>query len=133
MQVVGYAVLGAIGIFLLVGIFRRTKDHLLQGDRLYDKKEDFLQYFEERDLSADLALSVYVYVSDWMGREFPVRPSDNIAEIYGIVDEDLDDFVLAIAKTGNLVVPTDTSYWQNPVVTIEDLVRFVSSFAHDRA
>ena len=91
-------------------------------------KDNFGQYFSNGEAISEIALSVYDYLSNWMSREdYPVRPSDKISLVYGIVDEDLDDFVIAVAQANRLVLPGDTSYWMNPVVTVDDLIRFISS------
>ena len=132
MQLIIYTVLGFVGLFAVATIYRRTKEHFIRRSRLEETKEEFLQYFEDNGLSTVLASSVHEYLIDWMNRiDFPVRPNDKFADIYGIVDEDLDDLVIGIAHVNNLVVPSDTSYWQSPVVTIEDLVRFISSFTRE--
>jgi hypothetical protein len=64
--------------------------------------------------------------------DFPVRPQDDIAKIYGIVDEDLDDLVLEVAEANNLVVPTEPDEEQEPIATVEDLIRVIASFPGKR-
>jgi hypothetical protein len=65
--------------------------------------------------------------------DFSVKPTDNIAGVYGIVDEDLDDFVVQIAEVNHLELPENADYWHTPVATVEDLVRFVSTFSLKKA
>lgn len=94
-----------------------------------NQKEDFLHDFLENEILTLIAANVYDYLQDWMSRkDFLVTPGDRIYNVYGIVDEDLDDLVIAVADANNLILPKDTSYWSTPVVTVEDLIRFIYSF-----
>lgn len=130
MQIIIYTILGVIGIFVLGTLYLRIRNHFLKRSRREDKKEDYIQYFEGKNLSKKLALDVHEYLSDWMSQpDFPVRPSDNLSNVYGIVDEDLEDFIQAITETNGLKLPENSDYWLTPVVTVEDLVSFVMTFS----
>ncbi len=129
-----YAILGAVGIFATGTLCIRIKNYFVERSRQADKKEDYLQHFVSQGLSKKIALDVYKYLGDWMNRsDFPVRPNDNLSKIYGIVDEDLDDLVIFAAESNNLALPNDTSYWKTPVETVDDVIRFVSTFKSVRS
>lgn len=124
-----YVIAAFVGLFILVLIVSFLRDYLVPRNRKEDKTEDFMNYFVSEGMSEALVRSVYNYVQKWMGSNgFPVRPRDDIAKIYGIVDEDLDEMVVEIAEANNLVLPLETDYWQKPVETVEDLIRFIASF-----
>lgn len=124
-----YVIAAFIGLVVLGKIVGYIRDYLIRKSRKDDKPEDFTDYFVGEGFSESLVLSVYHHLQDCIGpKDFPVRPRDNVAKIYGIVDDDLDDLVVEIAEANQLVLPLVTGYWQKPVVTVEDLVRFIASF-----
>ena len=52
--------------------------------------------------------------------------NDDIGHVLGLVDEDLDDFVLKILKKLNLYIPTPAETRNMPSInTVEDLVLFI--------
>lgn len=88
-----------------------------------------IQEFTAIGISEVLAETVIRYLRNWKNQmDFPVSPTDDIYRVYGIVDEDLDDFVLAIANANELIPPENTAYWPTPVVTVLDLINFVMTF-----
>jgi hypothetical protein len=129
MQAFIYLALFFIGLFSLLMIFQWIRDYINLRNRRGDKKEDFIDYFVSQGISESLALSVYHYLQNWVNfKDFPVRPQDNIDDIYGIAEESLDDLIIEIAESNNLEIPSNTDYWGKPVVTVEDLIRFIASF-----
>lgn len=90
---------------------------------------DSLQMFDREGIPEELATTIIQYLRNWMGEQhFPVDPMDFLSAKYGIVDEDLDDFVLSIASDCGRNPPSDTSYWPTPITTVRDLAHFVMSF-----
>jgi hypothetical protein len=64
--------------------------------------------------------TVYEHLEDWQGAPFPVRRHDCIAEVYGIVGEDLDDlYVDLLEQIGCSASP---EFVTRPIITVEDLV-----------
>lgn len=124
-----YLASSILGLLVFGMIFFRLKDYMIRRKRKEDKKENFLIYFVDKGISEPLVLSVYQYLQNWMSlSDFPVRPKDNIADVYGIVDEDLDDLIIEVAEINNFEIPANTNYWQEPVITVEDLILFIVSF-----
>jgi hypothetical protein len=90
---------------------------------------DSLRSFARANIPEDFAFSVINYLREWEGNQMlRVSPSDESYGEYGMVDEDLDDFVLALAAQNGRQPPSDTAYWRQPVVSIGDVVAFVMSF-----
>ena len=124
-----YLILVLIVIIILVTVFDWAKDYLISRIRIGDKREDFIDYFVEKNISGSLAINVYESFQDLMNvKDFPVRRQDNIGDIYGIYDEDLDDLIVEIAEANDFEIPSNTDYWQEPIATVEDLIKFVASF-----
>lgn len=123
-----YLVVGIVGLFALGTIVLSIREHLIRRKRKDDKPEDFINHFVNKGFSESLALSVYDHLQNWMGSNgFPVRPQDNLANIYGI-DDNLEDLIIEIAEANNLVVPPEPDPWPEPIATVEDLVRLIASF-----
>lgn len=93
-----------------------------------DSKESFLNYFSEQGILISLALSVYKDIYQRHLFKRPVKPNDDLYKMHGIVDEDLDDLVVEVAEANNFEIPPNTDYWQEPVITVENLIRFIASF-----
>jgi hypothetical protein len=94
---------------------------------------DSMRSFTQAKIPEDFAFSIITYLRGWEGNQIlRVSPSDELYGKYGIVDEDLDDFVLAIAAQNGRQLPSDASYWQQPITTIQDVFEFVMSFPEEK-
>jgi hypothetical protein len=81
------------------------------------------------ELGDALLETVKKRLRDWTGsKDLKVTPNDRLYEKYGIVDEDLDELVIDVARSHNLELPGSTDYWKEPVLTVADLINFVSTF-----
>jgi hypothetical protein len=90
---------------------------------------DSLLAFGRVAIPDEIAMVIIQYLRDWEGDQAAkVDPKDDLYGKYGIVDEDLDDFVIFVAEQIGRRLPEDTSYWPRPLETVEDLARFVLSF-----
>jgi hypothetical protein len=64
---------------------------------------------------------------------FVPHPDDDLLEVYGIADEDLDDLVLKLLKKCDCRIPVpDETRDMEPVRTAGDLVRFISEMRASR-
>jgi hypothetical protein len=92
---------------------------------------DFAASFATRDVPFEILSNTYNYFGDWnrvAGELFPVRATDNISDIYGCVEEDLDDAVGEILEKSGRRWPTRDELPQPPAVeTIEDVVLYVAA------
>lgn len=48
--------------------------------------------------------------------------------IHRIDEEEANDLIIDVAATSDLEVPENTDYWHMPILTVEDLLRFVATF-----
>jgi hypothetical protein len=106
---------------------RRRQQRLMQT-RLDYRKSEFCDHFGNDS-------SVASVVWDTLQKEavvegFKPKPGDDLHQVFGLMDEDLDDVALRIlTECGCRVpLPTETAAMR-PVTTTADLVSFVSSMA----
>lgn len=123
-----YAAAAFVVIYTVVTIVGHIKDHRIYRSRKDDKIEDFVNHFVGQGVSGSLALSVYNHLQNWMSlKDFPVRPQDDLAKIYGI-DDDLEDLIVEVAEANDRVVPPEPDPWPEPIGTVEDLILLIASF-----
>ena len=90
--------------------------------------DEFAAYFKAKDIPRDRLREVYDYFQHWQSvKNFPVQPDDDLYQVYGIVDEDVDDAVIELAKKWRVSLPPD-SEWESmgTVRTVADVVRLLS-------
>ncbi len=90
-------------------------------------RSTFMAHFAGDALDVAVLEHVYEYLERWNGGSFPVRPDDDISDVYGIVDEDLDDLVLESARACGCRVPTKESVRGMPLRTVENLIRLLQA------
>lgn len=118
-----------ICILALCAIMLWLKELYVRKGRNKDSKEEFLRFFAQRRVPELLSQAVLRSLQDGMlTRDFPVRPNDRLYEVYGIADSDLDDLVQELAELSGYDLPQSLDYRVEPIVTVEDLILFVSSF-----
>ncbi|HEY0081332.1 MAG TPA: hypothetical protein VGB61_00975 [Pyrinomonadaceae bacterium] len=92
---------------------------------------DFAASFVNRNVPHEVLLNTYNYFGEWnrvAGELFPVRATDNISNVYGCVEEDLDDAVGEILEKSGRRWPTHDEVPQPPAgETIEDVVLYVAA------
>ena len=91
--------------------------------------KDSMQDFARSGIDEEMATRIIQYLRDWVDQQdLRVSPNAELYRRYGIVDEDLDEFVLFLADASGRTHPGDTSYWPNPIRTLQDLSKFVLTF-----
>jgi hypothetical protein len=128
-------IIGVIGGFLILiigGTFLLDlRARHIANARHGEGFENFERHFAPQGVEELVVSSVYRYFEDWMRssivKEFPVRPTDTIDQIYGIVDENVEDMVKDVLKETNRQIPNEGEI-KVPVnlETVEDVVNFVS-------
>lgn len=92
---------------------------------------DFAAHFVNRRVPHEVLVNTYGYFGEWntvAGELFPVRATDNISDVYGCVDEDLDDAVEEILRKSGRRPYTQAEMPQPPrVETVEDVVLYVAA------
>lgn len=134
MPIWSYAILGFVAIILAGSAVLRFRSRLIARGRAGENYETFRSAFISDVVSEEVILAVYKKFQNWESdavRGFPVRASDDIGKIYGMVDDDLDDAVLDVLKQLNRNIPSPAETRNmKPVVTVKDFALFVESCAH---
>lgn len=118
-----------ICILALCAIMLWFKELYVRNGRNKDSKEEFLRFFAEKGVPELFSRAVFHSLQDGMlTRDFPVGPHDKLYEVYGIAGSDLDDLVQELAELSGYDLLQSLDYWTGPIVTVEDLIMFVSSF-----
>src|SRR5712671_7945474 len=94
-------------------------------------RDDFRKYFAATGAASNVIDAVWETLIDHAVIEFKPMPEDNLQYIFGLADEDLDiDVVLQLLKNCGCRIPKpDEIEKMGSIDTVEDLVRFVSTFA----
>jgi len=92
-------------------------------------EQDFLDHFAESGVADEIARSVWGALeqeADPAG--FAPRPTDDLRQVYGLADDDLDDLILAVLeRCGCRVPPLSKTEKMDPVQTVADFVYFVAA------
>jgi hypothetical protein len=121
--------LGAVLAFLVTtaaGLFRIRARRMARA-RAGESFRHFAAHFGGQGIETEVLLAVYRYFQHrmrWDVEGFPVRASDEIAGVYGIVDDELDDAIEELLAGRELPTPTTVLPRMR---TVEDLVRLVAS------
>jgi hypothetical protein len=108
--------------FLAGNLLLRYREKRLAHSRSGQGFETFIAYFSGEDIPRDKLRLVYEYFQSWQFiKNFPVRPSDNLSKVYGIVDDDLDDALIELAARWRAKLPP-TFDGLPPVRTVADVV-----------
>ena len=92
-------------------------------------KNQFIEYFTSRDVSKLVADEIWKILIPWHSiPNFKPQPSDDIPDIFGIVDEDFADLIFeSIDKCKKLVPSQEERETMDQIATVEDLVLYVDS------
>jgi hypothetical protein len=123
-----WIILGVIVLVAIAMILRHAKFSTLATDRAGENFDSFRASFAS-DVPDDVVRAVYVVVQQLAPvRDFPVRADDGISDLYGTVDEDLDDAVMeALAACGRQLPPKEEMPQPVRIDTVRDLVQFVAA------
>lgn len=93
--------------------------------------ETFCSELAADSVPDEISFAVYTTFQELCGRvadDFPVRASDGIYEIYGIIDEDVDDAVMdALAKCGRRFPSEGTLDHSVTLNTVRDVALFIAT------
>lgn len=119
--------LAIVAILAVVGtIWLRIRDRRIAASRLGETFDTFCESFTADEAALDVLQAVYGMFQNWCS--FPIRADDDIAGVYGMVDEDLDDAVLEVrSECGRQLPPEEEIQQTSSVVTVRDFVRFVET------
>ena len=123
-----FAIITIIGVPLLILEHFRFK-RLAKG-RAGLSICQFVRSFDYRHVDTTIIRAVYEGLQGWTTfgiKQFPVMAADDLAKVYGLEDEDLDDFAERVAQTtrrawGDL----ENNPFYGKVTTTQDLVLFLN-------
>ena len=84
---------------------------------------------ECRAVDEDIARAVFTSLKRWRPKH-TVRASDDLARVYGIVDDDLDDAVLELAREIGYLRPLCGKLGVKPVRLASDLAGLLHHLRH---
>lgn len=121
-------VVGGVAVFLAANLWMHYRQRRLAQVREGQGFNEFAAYFEGEGIPLYRLRDVFIYFQDWQTvKDFPVSAEDDIGDVYGICDEDLDDAVEDLAKAWRVKLPDPAEARRLPPVrTVADLVRFLA-------
>lgn len=127
-----YFVLGFVALFAVGTLWVRLHTRRIAASRAAEDFGTFCSSFEAEGAPRDVLQAVHAKFQEWCSdavTEFPVRAADNIVNIYGMVNEDLEDAIVeVVAWCGRQLPPACELRLMRPVVTVRDFVLLVSAF-----
>ena len=118
-------------LFVSAAIWTHISLGRMARQRAGEGFSDFAAYFVHRNIPHKILVDTYRYFGQWnavAGELFPVRATDHISDVYGCVDEDLEDAFEEILKKSGRRPFTQAEMPQPPrVETVEDFVRYVAA------
>jgi len=93
--------------------------------------EDAVSLFvaECRAVDEDIAMAVFHFLKQWRPKH-TFRASDDLSRVYGIVDDDLDDAVLELARETGYRRPLSGKLGVKPVRSASDLAELLHHLRH---
>ena len=130
MTLIYIAALLVVGIVLGLLLFRVKK-----ADRVSHERDGLTQFRETYAARYPDALlqNAYLYLAERdaaAGPHYMVSPSDNLQQVYGLANLDLEDAVLVIADKAGAKIPNahELDELKTKVRTVDDMLRFLNPF-----
>lgn len=96
----------------------------LMMDRSHYSKEEFLQQFPN-----DMAIASHGWdalVQEAVIEGFKPKTTDNLLQVFGLVDDDLDELALKLLTDCGCRIPTPSETLKmQPIQTVGDLIHFI--------
>lgn len=128
-------VLLLVGIAIAVLMFRARK-----ADRVSHERDGLTQFRDTygRRYPDLLLKGAYIYLAERDATATPhyvVQPSDDLRQVYGLADLDLEDAVLVIADQAGVRIPSvhDLDELKTHVRTVDDLLKFLEPYFRGEA
>lgn len=124
-------IVGVIALMVVGTWLGNVRKRRIARARAGEGFDDFEAHFAGRNIPREILVNTYVFFEDWNSdaiENFPVRATDNIADIYGTADEDLYDAIDEVLKKSGRRWFKETEQPELPrIETVEDLVSYVAS------
>jgi hypothetical protein len=115
------ALLGGCGTVLYVA-GKMRKNRLVESRRGYNI-DCFAAEMDEAGYDPEVARVVYLYIQEMHGVDFPIFPGDDIAQMFGMTDEDVRRALPPILDVCGR--RTELGRMMRPLETVEQVVEFV--------
>lgn len=126
-----------VGTWLLVcAVAQYLRERKSRAIRKGWTRADFVDYFRSSNVAQEVSAGVYDGLPRFQMilRDFPVHPDDDLDSVYGVGGQygiSLREFIDEIAPSCGVAAPTEsqlTAFVKGgaPIVTVSDLVRFMS-------
>jgi hypothetical protein len=116
-------------VFTLMDVINTRRLRRLARQRLGDSICSFARSLDYRRLDTKVIRAVYEGMQDNLARvcpAFPVRPSDDIDQVYRVDPEDYEDFVVKIAdRVGRSLEDYGRNPYYHHTSTIAGLIEFL--------
>ena len=126
-----WLLLTLIAFFVVLTWLGIARTRRIASERVGEGFGDFAAYFAGQNIPSEILLNTYDYFEEWNSgavERFPVRATDNVADVYGIVDEDLYDAVEEILNKSGRRWFTKSERPDAPrVETVRDIVLYVAA------
>ncbi len=121
--------LGFLVLLVAGSVWIHVRTRRIAASRPGENFDTFRSSFRPDEAPEDLLRIVYAtFQQSSVVAAFPVRADDDIGDIYGMVDDDLDDTILeVVAGSGRVLPPVEQLRRMRPVVTVRDLVSFITA------
>jgi hypothetical protein len=126
-----YFVLGFIALIAAGTVGIRLRTRRIAASRAGEHFGTFCSAFRAEEVPVEVLRAVHGRFQEWCSDavdEFPIRAADDIGDIYGMVNEDLDEaLVEVVAGCGRQLPPTGELHQMHRVITVRDFALFVSA------
>jgi hypothetical protein len=100
-------------------------------DKVQESISQFVKHFAEKGIPESVSAQAYRLLQENLPvpRDFPLSPSDDFCDAFGIVDEDLELLVEDLAWFFNRCLPTKSFSRRGKTVirTVDDIVIYIYS------
>lgn len=118
-------------VSVIANVIQRRRERVLIKERQGYAREDFVAELAGRNVPENISQAAFDYFQGtWtLTKTMPVKPDDNISDVFGLVDEDLEDAILDVAELAGCRKPEKEDFhtYPTPVNTLGDLAVFLST------
>lgn len=122
-------VVGVVAYALVAGWFDARRLREVARERAGDSICTFARALDYRRIDTKVIRAAYEAGQDYfayLGRPFPLRPTDRFAEDFTMDDEDVDDLVIdAASRAGRSIENSEDNPFYDRVKSVGDMIEFL--------
>jgi hypothetical protein len=111
--------------YLALKVSSRRRQRALAEERSGINEQTFSEYLEQFGFDPAITSSAYRYLQQVQGVTFPILPTDALDEDLGLGQEEIEQTIREL--TSALKRELNPGLVHAPLVTVEDLVRFIQA------